>query len=133
MSSRTRTLALALGAAIAGSPLLAGAQSPEVRRETLQVLAFPGPALHTLTMRVTLAPGAVVAPHTHPGIEMAYVAGGVGEVQIAASGPRALVVGDSFAAPPRTVHSVRNSGKTPLVLVSTYVVDANDPLARPAP
>ena len=41
--------------------------------------------------------------------------------------------GDSFAIPPRTVHSVKNTGGGALTMLSTYVVEQGQPIASPAP
>jgi mannose-6-phosphate isomerase-like protein (cupin superfamily) len=44
-----------------------------------------------------------------------------------------VAIGGSFSVPPHTVHSVRNDGEGPLVIISTYVVEMDLPLATPAP
>lgn len=107
-------------------------QASALHRSTLQELAFPAPVFHTVTTRAELDPGGTVMPHTHPGIEMAYIASGNGEVIMNGMAPRALRQGDSFAVPEGVVHSVRNTGKTALVMISTYVVAKNAPLASPS-
>jgi quercetin dioxygenase-like cupin family protein len=103
-------------------------------KATLQQLAFPGSTYTTVTVRTIIDPSGQVGRHTHPGVEMAYVLAGRGTVTVKGEpAPRPLTVGDSFAMPPGTVHAVRNTGPKPLVLLSTYVVDKNKPIASPAP
>ena len=123
-------LAAGLSAAPACDAL---AQADPIQRTTLQTQPFPGRPLHTLTMRVEVAPGAEVAPHTHPGIEMAYIAAGHATVRIARGPATPLAPGGSFSVPPHTVHSVLSDGAAPLVIISTYVVEMDLPLATPAP
>ena len=127
--------ALAAGfaaAILAGAAAVAAAPADPVHKTTLQTLDFPAAPLHSVTVRTVIDPGGVVKPHTHPGAEMAYVVSGRGEVDITGRPPQPLTAGASFAVPPETVHSVRNLGRAPLVLVSTYVVDQTKPIASPA-
>jgi quercetin dioxygenase-like cupin family protein len=113
--------------------LAAASASEPVKRETLQTQPFPGPVLHTVMTRATLAPGGAVPSHTHAGIEMGYVVSG--EALLARKGQPDLPLkaGDSFSIPQGLVHSLKNAGRAPLVVVSTYVVDKNRPLVIPAP
>jgi quercetin dioxygenase-like cupin family protein len=113
------------GAAVAAQP--AG-----VAKTTLQEQGFPGPPNHTVLVRTRVAPGAEVAPHTHPGAEMAYVLSGRAQVRIEGQAPRTLGPGGSFSVPPGTPHAVRNAGPGPLTILSTYVVDRGKPIASPA-
>ena len=85
-----------------------GAQTAAVQRTTLQTEEFPA-ALHTITVRIEFPKGAVVAPHTHPGVEMGYVVSGQAQVTIAGAAPMNLKEGDSFKVSPDTVHSVANA------------------------
>lgn len=121
-----------LAAAILMLAPAAQAQPQPVQKTTLQDQGFPGRPNHTVLVKTVIARGATVAPHTHPGVEMAYVASGVAQLTMAGQGQRTLRPGDSFSAPPGVVHSVRNTGPGPLTIVSTYVVDRNKPIASPA-
>jgi quercetin dioxygenase-like cupin family protein len=107
--------------------------SSQLQRTTLEDQPFPGGRNHTVLIRTTIARGGEAAPHTHPGVEMAYILEGDAMLRMAGQPDRRLRPGDSFAAPPGTVHSVRNlSFARPLTILSTYVVDRNQPLASPA-
>jgi quercetin dioxygenase-like cupin family protein len=129
MGARTAAGLVAIGLGVS-APLAALAQP--VQRTTLQEQPFPGPVDHTVLMRTEIGSGGEVAPHTHPGVEMAYVASGAALLEIAGQPARRLGPGDSFSVPMGTVHSVRNAGPGALTLISTYVVDRTKPLATPA-
>ena len=103
-----------------------------VKRATLQVQPFPGPVLHTIMTRAEIAPGGEVPFHTHPGIEMGYVAAGEAVLSRKGQANLTLKAGDSFSIPKGLVHSLKNAGAAPLVVISTYVVDQNQPLVIPA-
>jgi quercetin dioxygenase-like cupin family protein len=122
------------------SPLLlvlpahaANAQASAVHRTILQDQDFPPPAFHTTTVRVVVDTKGIVARHTHPGVEMAYITAGRAILTIAGQPDRTLSAGESFSIPPGTVHSVRNAGPDALVIISTYVVEKDKPIASPAP
>lgn len=87
-----------------------------VRKTTLQDLPFPAPRYHTVTVRTRILRGGEVEPHTHPGVETAYV----------------LSIGDSFSIPRGVAHSMRNTGQGDLVILSTYVVEKGKPIVIPA-
>jgi len=125
--------ALALAAATMLTGLApASAQPNAVHKATLQTQEFPGPTYHTVTVKTEIDRGGEVAPHTHPGAEMGYVLRGRGVLKEAGGADMTMQPGMSFAIPPDTVHSVRNTGTTQLVIVSTYVVDKTRPIATPA-
>jgi quercetin dioxygenase-like cupin family protein len=111
----------------------AGAQPNMVHKTTLQDRPFPPPLYHTVTVRTVVDPGGLVGPHTHPGIEMAYVLDGRAVLKVRGEPPLSLSAGDSFSVPARTVHSVENTGPGALTMVSTYVVERGQPIASPAP
>ncbi len=111
----------------------AGAQASAVHRTPLQDVPFPPPTYHTVTTKAVVDPGGEVMPHTHPGIEMAYIAAGKAILTIKGQPGRALIAGDSFSIPPGTIHSVKNVGTGPLTMISTYVVEQGQPLVSPAP
>lgn len=129
---RRMNLSLCLAAVAALSTASAAAGKETFHKTTLQQQAFPGAVYQTVTVRTVIDPGGEVAPHTHPGLEMAYVLAGQGTVAVKGAAARPLKVGDSFAMPEGTVHSVRNTGAKPLVLLSTYVVEKAKPIASPA-
>ena len=118
---------------LAGVASVAGAQATAIHREPLQTADFPGNGLHSVMVRTTIDPAGTVAAHTHPGLELAYVAAGAVEVTIGGAAPKQIAAGQSFQIPPRTRHVVYNSGPQAAVVVSTYIVDPAVPIATPAP
>ena len=69
MRRTTVTIILTAASAIA----VAAIAQDAIVRTPLQKSEFPGPEHVTHLMLITVAPGGVVAPHTHPGIEMGYL------------------------------------------------------------
>ena len=126
--------ALALQAAAAPPPKpIPAPSSPNVKKVTLQTLEFPGHGEHTVLVKTSVDPRHEVAAHIHPGIEMCYVLSGAVRVKMTGAPEIKLKAGDSIAIPPRTVHAMANAGIGPLVLLSTYVVDAKQPIAQVPP
>lgn len=127
-----KSLAVSLiGIAIAAAGVVAVAQDAIVRTP-LQKSEFPGAEHATHMMVVTVAPGGVVAPHTHPGIEMGYVQEGEAVLNIAGQPEIKLKAGSSYTIPAGAVHSAKNTGSTPIKIVATFVVEKAKPLASPA-
>lgn len=126
--------AFAVCALCAASGFLAtgvDAQTPGLKRTLIKQTDGPMDGYVTIEMRVEIDPGATVARHTHPGIESGYVAEGGIELTIEGQGARKLAAGDGFQVPTRTPHGGPNGpGKT--VIISTYVVEKDKPLASPA-
>ena len=120
-------------AMFAAAALPAAAQPSAFTKTTLQDQDFPPPIYHTVTVRTVVRHGGEVAPHTHPGVEMGLVVAGQALLTVKDQPPKSIAAGGSFAIPPRTVHSVKNTGPGELTMVSTYVVDKNQPIASPAP
>jgi quercetin dioxygenase-like cupin family protein len=132
MSPAVRSLRIAALVA----PFLASAaisQPSTVHKTTLQDQPFPPPVYHSVTVRTLVDAGGEVLPHTHPGVEMGYVLDGRAVLSVAGQQPRSLTAGDGFSIPPRTVHSVQNTGPGALTMLSTYVVDKRQPISSPAP
>jgi quercetin dioxygenase-like cupin family protein len=124
-----RSLTLLAALLAAGS---AAAQPETVTRTIIQEQPIPAPQIHAVTVKVVIATGGETPPHTHPGVEMAYIVAGSAVLRIRGKSDFKLASGDSFSVPRDTVHSIRNTGTGPLTIVSTYVVDKDQPLVTPA-
>lgn len=106
--------------------------TPGVSRRILQQTEGPAAGYVTLLVAAEIDPNAMVARHTHPGIESAYFLTGGGELSVKGSPNRQVKAGDGIQVPPETPHSLKN-GAEPTKIVVTYVVEKGKPLASPAP
>ena len=67
--------------------------------------------------------------HTHPGEEVGYIVTGTVEMAIDGRATLTLHAGDGFLIPPRTPHNARDVGPGTGQMLSTYIVEAGQPLA----
>jgi quercetin dioxygenase-like cupin family protein len=103
-----------------------------VTRKILSQLDGPAPGYVTLLVEATIEQGVVVARHTHPGIESAYVLEGGLEVPIQGQPTRNVAAGDGFQIPPETPHAGGKPAEAKTRILVTYVVEKGKPLASPA-
>jgi quercetin dioxygenase-like cupin family protein len=103
--------------------------------------------------RVIVPAGAEIAPHTHPGTQLAFIAEGTltytvysGEVAVtrsaglsaaanevvAAGSTTKLNAGDSLVERPGMQHSAKNEGKTPVVIYLSSLFESGVPASSPA-
>jgi quercetin dioxygenase-like cupin family protein len=106
-------------------------QTAGIKRTVLGQTDGPVEGYVTITVRAEIEPGALVARHTHPGIESTYVVEGATELDIEGQPARQVAAGEAFQVPAGAAHSAKN-GPTRAVLSSTYVVEKGKPLASPA-
>jgi quercetin dioxygenase-like cupin family protein len=85
------------------------------------------------TRRVTLPPGQVSGPHTHPGGVMGYVTSGRIGYELDGHPTRELRAGSAFFEPPgATVHRFDNLSPTePATFVACYLLTGEQPLIEP--
>ena len=119
--------ALCAGLGLIAEP--GGAQTA-VTRTVLRQVPLEGTNMVTIQAFVDLAPGALIARHTHPGQEGSVVLDGALNFEIDGH-PLALSKGDSFLVPAGVPHGGTN-GPAATRLFATYVVDKDKPLASPA-
>jgi quercetin dioxygenase-like cupin family protein len=67
--------------------------------------------------------------HIHPGEEVGYILAGTVQMAIQGQPSLTLHVGDPFLIPPRTPHNALDIGPGTGQMLSTYIVDAGQPLA----
>ena len=67
--------------------------------------------------------------HTHPGEEVGYIVAGTVEMAIHGQPTLTLQAGDGFLIPPRIPHNARDIGPGTGHMLSTYIVEAGQPLA----
>jgi quercetin dioxygenase-like cupin family protein len=108
--------------------------APGVTRTVLQQIDYPGNGFQTISSMVEIAPGAMAALHTHPGLETAYVVEGEAIVSIQGQPDMHVKQGDSFEVPANTPHKVSNpSPDKTYKLLSTLVVERDKPLTSFVP
>ncbi|SRR5579883_866203 len=126
----TCALCAATGLAAAAAQAQSAA-TPGLKRSILQRTDGPAPGYETLVVAIEIEPGAVVARHTHPGVESSYVIEGETELSVEGQATRTVSAGQSFQIPTGVPHSAKNSDK-PARLAAVYVVEKGKPLASPA-
>ena len=104
---------------------------PGLKRTIFTRMDGPMDGYETVSARVDLDAGALVARHTHPGIESSYVVEGALELSVDGQGTRTFKAGEGFQVPQRTPHSGK-SADSPTTIAITYVVEKGKPLASPA-
>jgi quercetin dioxygenase-like cupin family protein len=107
------------------------AQTPGLVRTQLNRIEEPGDKLATVQMLVDIDANFYVPPHTHPGVETAYILEGGGVFQMRGAAERQVGPGDTFQVPSETTHALKAGPKKTKVL-SIYVVDKSKPLASPS-
>ena len=109
----------------------AEAQTSGLKRTMLNQADGPIDGYVTISMRAEIEPGAMVARHTHPGVESTVLIEGASELSVDGQAARQLQPGDAFVISANTPHSAKN-GSTKTILYATYVVEKGKPLASPA-
>jgi quercetin dioxygenase-like cupin family protein len=103
---------------------------PGVSLTVLRRMDGPVDGYETVMVEIAIPAGTLVPPHTHPGMESTFVLEGTGELHIDGQPPVRLAAGDSFQAPPDTIHHVQ-VGEAARVR-STLVVRKGEPITKPA-
>src|SRR3954453_3416489 len=67
--------------------------------------------------------------HMHPGEEVGYILEGTVEMEIEGGPTRTLNAGDPFLIPPRTPHNATDLGPGTGMMLSTYIVETDAPIA----
>jgi quercetin dioxygenase-like cupin family protein len=135
MTNRTRTMVMSAALAVLAGlwcPLQsASAQTPGFKRVELQKHDLSVTGREAVTARGEFAPGAAAPRHTHPGEEIGFVLDGQLTLEIDGKPAQTLKAGEAFFIPAGTVHTAKNTGAAPAVVISTYVVEKGKPLATP--
>lgn len=96
----------------------------EVQRSPLSI---PG---REMVQVETLIPAGVESGwHIHPGEEVGYIIAGEVEMRVQGRATVVLRAGDGFLIPPRTPHNARDIGPETGKMLSTYIVEAGQPIA----
>jgi quercetin dioxygenase-like cupin family protein len=106
--------------------------TPGLKRTIIQKTEFPGDKYATILASVEIEPNALVARHTHPGIESGFLTSGGGTLSVKGQADRLVKAGEGYQIPPETPHSLRNGPEASRIVI-TWVVEKDKPLASPAP
>jgi quercetin dioxygenase-like cupin family protein len=119
--------------ALADEPKAAATSPPQPVRNILERHDQSGvPGKEVVIGTATLAPGASIGYHTHPGDEAGYVLKGSMVLKTEGQPDRLLKAGDSFFNARGAVHSVV-AGPDGAMAVSSWIVDKGQPMATPVP
>ncbi|MGZ8370523.1 MAG: cupin domain-containing protein [Caulobacteraceae bacterium] len=125
-----------IAAAFASGLLLGGAGvalgQAAASREILKTLDVAGTDREASLGTANLPEGSAIAPHYHPGEELAFVADGQVVLKIEGQADRLLKAGDSYAIPRGMVHSAAPPAGQSARVVAVWITDKGQPLAVPA-
>lgn len=93
---------------------------------------YPGDKFICVLVDVEIEPNALIARHTHPGVEWGYLVSGTSTLSVKGPPDRVLKAGDGFQIPLEVPHSVRN-GPAKSLAIANYTVENDKPLASPVP
>jgi quercetin dioxygenase-like cupin family protein len=126
--------AICTAVGLVASSVEADAQAPAgITRTILQKTEYPGGGKYVSILAMAdIDANALVARHTHPGVESSFVVSGGGTLSVKGEPDRVLKAGDGFQIPPEVPHSLRNGAEKSRIAV-TYIVEKDKPLATPAP
>ncbi|MEV4348246.1 cupin domain-containing protein [Actinoplanes sp. NPDC049596] len=87
------------------------------------------PGRDIVQVRTEIPAGVESGWHTHPGEEVGYIVAGTVRMEIRGQDTLLLRPGDGFLIPPRTPHNATDLGPDTGLMLSTYLVDTDEPLA----
>jgi quercetin dioxygenase-like cupin family protein len=107
----------------------ADALSSGLRRTEVQHRTSSIPGRDIVQVRTEIPVGVASGWHTHPGEEVGYIVEGTVRMEIAGQEALLLHAGSGFLIPPGTPHDAHDLGPGTGVMLSTYLVDPNQPLS----
>ena len=107
----------------------ADALAGKLRRTELQHSPSSIPGREIVQVRTEIPCGAESGWHIHPGEEVGYILAGTVRMMIQERPTLMLNTGDPFLIPPRTPHNALSAGPETDQMLSTYIVEAGQPLA----
>ena len=96
----------------------------EVQRSPLSI-----PSREMVQVETLIPAGVESGWHIHPGEEIGYIIAGEVEMRVQGRATIVLRAGDGFLIPPRTPHNARDLGPETGRMLSTYIVEAGQPIA----
>jgi quercetin dioxygenase-like cupin family protein len=107
----------------------ADALAGKLKRTELQRSALSVPGREVVQVLTEIPAGVESGWHMHPGEEVGYILAGTVEMQIEGKPTLTLHAGDPFLMPPRTAHNALDLGPETGQMLSTYIVEVDQPLA----
>ena len=111
------------------APPPADALAATLTRTEVQRAPFSVPGREIVQVRTEIPVGVSSGWHTHPGEEVGYILGGTVRMEIEGAPTLHLETGHGFLIPPGTPHNATDLGPGTGMMLSTYVVDPDLPLA----
>lgn len=99
-----------------------------VTRTLLQKHPSPAEGWDTVQTRVQIPRHKESGRHSHPGVEVGYIVRGDVLMKFDDGPSLRLRTGDPFFIPSGAIHNAVNVGKVTTMMLSTYVVDEDEPL-----
>ena len=114
-----------------GAEAQSGAATSALKRTILQRIDGPTPGYETVMALVEIEAGALIARHTHPGVESGFVIEGETQLDIEGQPSRTLTAGQAYQVATGIPHGGK-CGDKPVRIVGTYIVEKGKPMASPA-
>ena len=100
-----------------------------LKRTELQHEPSSIPGREIVQVLTEIPAGVASGWHMHPGEEVGYILGGTVQMEIEGRPTLTLDTGDGFLIPPRTPHNALDLGPDTGMMLSTYIVETNQPIA----
>ena len=113
----------------ANSPQPIDALAAKLKRTELQHSPSSIPGREIVQVLTEIPCGVESGWHIHPGEEVGYILAGTVQMMIQGQPALTLHAGDPFLMPPRTPHNALDVGPGTGQMLSTYIVEAGQPLA----
>ncbi len=112
-----------------------GGAAPAAKLKRTQIQHRPSsiPGRDIVQVLTEIPPGVEAGWHTHPGEEVGYIMAGVVTMRIRGRPTLTLRPGDGFLIPPGVPHNALDNGPDTGQMLSTCIVDPDQPLATAVP
>ena len=101
----------------------------KLKRTEIQHTGSSIPGREIVQVLTEIPAGVESGWHQHPGEEVGYILAGTVEMMIEGRPTLTLQAGDGFLMPPRTPHNALDVGPETGMMLSTYIVEVDEPLA----
>jgi quercetin dioxygenase-like cupin family protein len=101
----------------------------KLKRTELQHAQSSIPGREIVQVLTEIPAGVQSGWHQHPGEEVGYILAGTVEMEIEGKPTLTLRAGHGFLIPPRTPHNALDLGPDTGQMLSTYIVEVDEPIA----